>query len=351
MKYKRLGNTGLKVSELCFGAMSFGDTWGYGSTQEESKKCFDAFVEAGGNFFDTSSNYSEGRSEEVLGEFIKGNREKYVIATKCSLCSPAKRLRPNDPNGAGNGRKHLREELELSLKRLQTNYIDVLYVHGWDFTVTPKELMATLNDFVREGKVSYLGISNTPAYIVAMCNTIADQYGWEKFSVYEGKYNLLDRSCELEVLPMVCDLQMSLTVWQPLAGALLCGSEEELEIRIKSGYQRPTPEQMTIIKEVNAIAKELNVSVPQVALNWLRQQSNNIIPIMGVRLAEHVEDNLKALDWKLSKEQLDRLNKVSKINLIYPQADLLGNINDYVYNYMEDQIDAEEVFPYWMKNK
>lgn len=348
MKYKRLGNSGLKVSELCLGTMSFGDTWGYGCDEETSKKCFDAFVEAGGNFFDVACNYSEGNSEKVLGKLIAGNRERYVIASKCTLCSPTGPQYPGDPNAAGNNRKHLREELEHTLERLGTDYLDVLYIHGWDFTVPVKEVMATLNDFVRSGKVSYLGVSNTPAYIVAQANTIADQYGWAKFVVYEGKHNLLARTIETEVLPMTKDLGLSITVWQPLAGAMLCGSEEELNIRVQCGYPAPTEEQKKIIHVANEIAEKRGVTVPQVALNWLRQKSDNIIPIIGVRLPEHITDNVKALEWKLSDEEMQQLDEASVIVLPYPQKDLNESINYFIYNFMREKIDAPEAFPNWL---
>lgn len=348
MKYKRLGNSGLLVSELCLGVKEFGNTDGWGSNDEMSKKCFDAFVEAGGNFFDTANNYCAGASERILGQLIAGNRERYVIASKCTLCSPKGPQFPGDPNATGNNRKHLREELEHTLERLGTDYLDVLYIHGWDFTVPVKEVMATLNDFVRSGKVSYIGVSNTPAYIVAQANTIAEHYGWARFIVYEGKHNLLERTIETEVLPMTQDLGLSICAWQPLAGAMLCGSEEELNLRVKVGYPSPNEEQMKVIHTVSEIAAARGVSVPQVALNWLRKKSSNIIPAIGVRLPEHVIDNLKALEWELTDEEMKKLDEASTLNLPFPQIDLKRNINNYVYNFMQDKIDAPEVFPDWM---
>ncbi len=349
MKYKRLGNTGLMVSELCFGAMSFGDNWGYGSNEEESKACFDAFVEAGGNFFDTACNYTEGNSEKLLGKFIAGQRERFVIASKCTLCSPMGPQYPGDPNATGNGRKHLREELEHTLERLGTDYLDILYVHAWDYRVPVEELMRTLNDFVTSGKVNYLGVSNAPAYIVAEANTIAKARGWAQFSVYEGKYNPLDRTIEREVLPMVEHFDMSLTVWQPLAGALLCGSSEELQIRVNSGYRAPTDAQWEIIHKVEDIAKELEVSVPQVALAWLRQRSSNVIPIIGVRIPEHVIDNLKSLDVHLNDDQMKAINDVSKIAHGYPTDAYLNSVDYMTYNRMLHTMDVMDVFPHFYK--
>lgn len=346
MNYKMLGKTGLKVAQLCLGTMSFGDAWGYGADKQMSRKLFDTYVSAGGNFFDSSANYTNGESEKYLGEFIKGNRDRYVIATKCSLCGPAGPDHKGDPNATGNGRKHLREAIRHSLENLQTDHIDIFYVHAWDYTVSPKELMQTLNDFVRQGLVSYLGISNTPAYLVAECNGIARENGWEPFSVYEGLLNPLARTSELEILEMLKHEGMTMTVWQPLAGAMLAGSKEELERRIKAGYPKPTEHQMKIIQTVNDIAQEVGKSVPQVAINWLRQQSNNIIPIFGANKPEHIIDNVNALSWQLTKEQIDRINVANPIELIYPYDQLKANINNYIYNFMPDSFDTDRL-PEW----
>lgn len=351
MKYRPLGNSGLRVSELCFGAMSFGSDWGYGSDESESRKCFDAFVDAGGNFFDTADCYTEGHSEEYLGKFMKGKRDRLVIASKCSLAGPIpdRIAFPGDPNGAGNGRKHLLEALDASLKRLDTDYLDVFYIHVWDFVTPVEEVMSTLNDIVRSGKARYIGISNTPAYKVAQANAIADKYGWPKFVAYEGHYNLINRTIEREVLPMVRDLGLALTVWQPLCGAYLCGSEEELQIRIKCGYPAPSDAQMKIIRAVNDMAKEIGVSTPQVALNWLRMQPGTVIPIMGVRLAEHVVDNVNIVNWQLSAEQMKTLEDATKFDLGYPQNDLNTVLAFYIYNWMLKDIKAPERFPHYMK--
>lgn len=345
MKYKMLGNSGLCVSELCFGAMSFGTGWGYGSEDEESKRCFDAYVGAGGNFFDTADNYLEGKSEKLLGEFIHSDRDRYVIASKCTITSPMGPQFPGDPNSTGTSLKHMRAGVEASLKRLNTEYLDILYVHVWDFLTPVEEVMRGMNHLVSSGKVHYIGVSNAPAYIVAQANTIADFRGWVKFDVFEGKYNLLDRSIEQTVLPMARDFGLAVTCWQPLSGSFLSGSEEEIQIRTRSGYPAPSEAQWEIIRLVGTIAKEVGASPAQVALNWLRQQPGAIIPIMGVRKVEHVIDNLKCLDWKLNDEQMQRLNAGSKLLLGYPEFDLAFVLRNMVYNSMLEKIDDNERIP------
>lgn len=349
MKYKMLGKSGLRVSELCLGAMTFGENWGYGSDEEGSRQCFEAFVEAGGNFIDTANNYTEGNSEKLLGKFIHENRERYVIASKCTLCSPMGSKYPGDPNATGNNRKHLREELEHTLKRLNTDYLDVLYIHGWDFATPVEEVMQTLNDFVRSGKVNYLGISNTPAYIVARANTIAEERGWSRFDVYEGQYNLLSRTIELEVMPMANDLGLTVTCWQALAGSLLTGDEESINTRVKVGYTPPTDKQWKVIHVVSTIAKEVGATNPEVALNWLRQKPGVVIPILGSRSAKHLKANFKCLDWELSDEQINTLNEATKIEFGYPQREVSKIISGMIYNNMLDKIIAPERFPDYFK--
>jgi aryl-alcohol dehydrogenase-like predicted oxidoreductase len=345
MKYKLLGKSGLRVSEFCLGAMSFGTGWGYGSDDDESKKVFDAFANAGGNFIDTADNYLEGHSETLLGQFIHSNRDRFVIASKCTLCSPMGSQYPGDPNATGTNRKHMREAVEASLRRLDTDYLDVLYVHVWDFLTPVEEVMRGMDDLVRSGKVHYIGVSNAPAYLVARANTIAEFRGWTRFEVYEGQYSLLSRTIEREVTPMAHDLDMAVTCWQPLSGALLTGSEEEIKIRVRSGYPEPSAAQWEVIRLVGAIAKEVGASPAQVALNWLRQQRGVVIPIMGVRTAEHVQDNLKCLEWELTAEQMQRLNEATKIDLGYPGFDLSLVLPGMTYNNMLDQIDSQERLP------
>ena len=208
MRYKLLGKSGLRVSELALGTMTFGEDWGFGASKEESKKIFDAFVEAGGNFIDTAVNYTNGTSEEYLGEFIQGKREQFVIATKYSLTT-----RPNDPNGGGNHPKNLVQSVEASLRKLKTDYIDVLWLHAWDFMTPVEEVMRGLDDLVRSGKVLYIGVSDTPAWIVSQANTLASLRGWTPFIGLQVEYSLMQRAPERDLLPMAKALDIGVTAW------------------------------------------------------------------------------------------------------------------------------------------
>src|SRR3990172_6669221 len=213
MRYKLLGKTGLRVSELCLGTMTFGEEWGWGASKEESRKIFDAYVDAGGNFVDTANLYTGGTSEKFVGEFLKGRRERFVLATKYTL-----NMRPDDPNGGGNHRKSLVQSLDASLKRLGTDYIDLYWVHAWDGMTPLEETMRALDDVVRAGKVLYVGISDAPAWIVSRANTLAELKNWTPFAALQIQYNLADRTPERDLLPMAKALDIAVTPWGVLAG-------------------------------------------------------------------------------------------------------------------------------------
>ena len=195
MNYKLLGKSGLRVSELALGTMTFGEEWGWGSNKEESKKVFDAFSNAGGNFIDTANRYTEGTSEKYVGEFIASDREHFVVATKYTLF-----MRKDDPNFSGNHRKNMMQSLDASLKRLKTDYIDLYWVHAWDYTTPEEEILRALDDMIRAGKILYIGISDTPAWIVSRMNAIAELRGWTQFVALQIKYSLLERTVERELL-------------------------------------------------------------------------------------------------------------------------------------------------------
>lgn len=346
MKYKRLGNSGLKVSELCFGTMNWGQLTAGGSTDEEARECFDTFVEAGGNFFDTANMYHNGHSERLLGEFIKDERDRYVIASKITFTPhPFHPTYPGDPNGAGNSRKNLRRELEADLKRLGTDYIDVLYLHCWDYSVPTIELMSTLNDFVREGKVHYLGTTNVPAYKVAEANMLARQHGWAEFIACEAQYNLISRGVEREILPMCKDFGLGITVYEALAAGMFCGDLDEINIRFNGiNYDKITDAQWQLISEVDKIAKECGATIPQTAIAWVKSKGDNIVPIIGGRIKSHVVDNLKSLDISLDAEHIQRLDKLSNYALGFPQ-DMIITLNTWVYNHQFDNIDWGNTLP------
>jgi aryl-alcohol dehydrogenase-like predicted oxidoreductase len=318
MRYKLLGKSGLRVSELALGTMTFGEDWGFGANIEESRRIFDAFVQAGGNFIDTACNYTNGTSEKFIGEFIQGNREQFVIATKYSLTT-----RRNDPNGGGNHRKNLVQTIEGSLKRLNTDYIDLLWLHAWDFMTPVEEVMRALDDLVRAGKVLYVGISDTPAWIVSQANTLAMLRGWTPFIGLQVEYNLLQRAPERDLLPMARAFDIGVTAWAPIAGGALTG--KYLDDQAKNETKRLAPESKRIndvnskiAMEVVKIANEIERTPAQVALNWVRQQSGVMIPLIGARKESQMIDNLGVVEFKLSKEHLHRLDEVSKIELGFP---------------------------------
>ncbi|MGG3622212.1 aldo/keto reductase [Bacillus gobiensis] len=320
MRYKLLGNSGLRVSELALGTMTFGEDWDIGTSKSESQDMFNLFVEAGGNFIDTANFYTEGSSEAFLGEFIKPVREQLVLGTKYTLTN-----RSTDPNGGGNHRKNLVQSVESSLKRLQTDYIDLLWLHAWDFLTPVEEVMRALDDLVRAGKVLYVGISDTPAWIISQANTLAALRGWTPFIGLQIEYSLLQRAPERDLLPMAKAFDIGVTAWAPIAGGALTGkylnpSEDanSESKRLSQDNPRLTQKNKEIAKLVVEIANEIDKSPAQVAINWVRQQSDQIIPIVGARKATQLKDNLDSLNFTLSADHLKQLDEASKIELGFP---------------------------------
>lgn len=316
MNYKLLGRSGLRVSELALGTMTFGEDWGFGASKEESQKIFNAFVEAGGNFIDTAVNYTNGTSEKYVGEFIRGNRERFVVATKYSLNTS-----PDDPNGGGNHRKNLVQSVEKSLKQLNTDYIDLLWLHAWDFMTPLEEVMRGLDDLVRLGKILYIGISDTPAWIVSQGNMLATLRGWTPFIGLQVEYNLLQRTPERDLLPMARSLDLGVTAWAPMAGGALTGKYNNPSAekgRLSPQSARLNEHNRAIAAVVEEIAKELETSPAQVALNWVRQQSGAIIPLIGAKRESQMKDNLGSLKFMLSETHMNLLNEASKIELGFP---------------------------------
>lgn len=208
MRYKLFGKSGLRVSELALGTMTFGDEWGWGASKEESKKIFDAYAEAGGNFIDTANRYTEGTAEKFVGEFIAADRDHFVLATKYTLF-----MRRDDPNFSGNHRKNMVQSLEASLKRLKTEAVDLYWVHAWDYMTPVEEVMRALDDMVRAGKILYVGISDTPAWVIAQANTLAELRGWSRFVGIQLQYSLIERNIERELLPLARETDMAVTAW------------------------------------------------------------------------------------------------------------------------------------------
>jgi aryl-alcohol dehydrogenase-like predicted oxidoreductase len=344
MRYKLFGPTGLRVSEMCLGVMTFGEAWGWGSSKDESKQVFDAFVAAGGNFFDTANFYTNGESERILGEFISPNRHDYVIGTKYTLTS-----NPDDPNAGGNQRKNLFRSIDESLQRLGTDYIDVYWVHVWDFMTPVEEVMRGLDDVVRMGKVLYVGISDAPAWYIAEANTLADCRGWTPFAGLQMQYSLTERTIEREILPFARAHGLLTTAWSPLSGGMLTG-------KYGAGSERTTAEgsrladggmvdhyltdrNFEIAAVVQAVAEESDRSMAQVALAWLRHADPDIVPIIGARSVGQLDENLASLDLELDNEQCERLDAVSRIDPGFP-ATLLSRAANAVYGNTRERIDT-----------
>lgn len=344
MRYQLLGRSGLRVSELCLGTMTFGEDWGWGSSRDESRQILDAFLEAGGNFIDTANVYTNGSSESLLGEFLKGRRDSVVLATKYTNAMPG-----TDPNAAGNQRKSMMRAVEASLKRLQTDYIDVYWLHIWDKITPLGEVMRAFDDLVRHGKILHAGVSDMAAWAVARANTMAEYGGWTPFVGLQIEYSLIERTVERELIPMAKSFGLTVTAWSPLAGGVLTGKyadgKAEADARMKSemmaAFNRADERARNVVAEVLAIARELGCSPAQIALAWLRQQPVPIIPIIGARRLAQLKDNLGCLDVILDLDQYNRLDAASRIELGFPHdfysRDMVTRL---VYGGMRGQIDA-----------
>jgi aryl-alcohol dehydrogenase-like predicted oxidoreductase len=320
VRYKLFGRTGLRVSELCLGAMTFGrPEWG--ASAEESARLVETFAEAGGNFIDTANYYAAGESERIVGGLIAGERERWVLSTKYTLS-----MRPHDPNAGGTHRKSLVQALEESLRRLRTEYIDLYWVHIWDEFTPVEEVVRALDDAVSTGKVLYVGVSDTPAWIVSQAVTLADLRAWTRFAGLQVPYSLVERSVERDLLPMALALDLTVAAWSPLGGGLLTGRygsdrERPSDTRLASFDESgPTERKLAIADAVNAVAAERGASSAQVAIAWLRAQQERsvIVPILGARRREQLEDTLGALELELTNDELARLDDTSRIELGFP---------------------------------
>ena len=319
MKYRVLGHSGLKVSQLCLGTMTFGEDWGFGASQEESRKQFEVYAAAGGNFIDTANVYTKGTSERYVGEFVKGDRDRFVVATKYSIAT-----RFDDINAWGNSRKNLIQSVEASLERLGLDRIDIYWVHVPDSLTPVDETMRALDDVVRAGKVLYVGVSDTPAWQVARANTLAELRGWSRFIGLQIEYSLIERTPERDLLPMADALGLAVTPWGPIGGGVLSGKysvgwETPDSKRVAANRHRFSDRNMKIAGEVKAVADELGRSSAQVAIAWaMGRGAHGTVPIVGARTAAQLEDSLGAVDVVLTPEMLARLDAISKIELGFP---------------------------------
>jgi aryl-alcohol dehydrogenase-like predicted oxidoreductase len=327
MKYKLLGASGLHVSELCLGTMTFGEDWGWGASKDESRKIFEAFAEAGGNFVDTSGNYTNGTSERFLGEFIHDERDRFVLATKYTL--RVGKGHAYDPNWGGNSRKSMLRAVENSLRRLHTDYIDLLYLHMWDFMTPVEEVLQSVHHLVASGKVLYFAFSDTPAWVVSYAIAKATDFGWTRPVGLQIPYSLLDRAVERAELPMAREHGLAILPWGLLESGVLTGkySQPSAEPRRES---KPGERELKAGETVAKIARELGRSPAQVAINWVRQQPGNLIPILGCRTVAQLQDNLCALDFQLSETRMAELDKLADFKPGFPlsflKSDHVGNM-------------------------
>ncbi len=315
MRYKLLGRTGLRVSELCLGTMTFGEDWGWGASREVSRQITEAFRAAGGNFIDTSCNYTNGTSETFVGEFTKAERDWWVIATKFTLTEDRANL-----NAGGNHKKNMRRSVEASLKRLQTDYIDLLYLHMWDFTTAPEEVLRGVDDLVRQGKVLHFAFSDTPAWVISYAVAKADDFGLSRPAAIQVPYSLTGRAIEREIVPMAKYHDMAILPWGILDGGTLTGKYSDPGNTDPKRSDSISEREKAAADVVVAVARDIGKSPAQVALNWVRQQHASMIPILGCRKLAHLEDNLGCLEFELSAAHLEQLAAVSGFRPEFPMG-------------------------------
>jgi aryl-alcohol dehydrogenase-like predicted oxidoreductase len=329
--------------------MTFGADWGWGADHNESRKIFDRFADAGGTFIDTANLYTNGTSEKYVGEFIHGDRDHFVVATKYTL-TPLRNQGDTttvEPNGCGNSRKNMMHAVEASLRRLNTDFIDILYIHAWDYTTPVEEVVRGLDDLVRSGKVLYVLASDTPAYIVAEAITLAKQRGWASFAGIQAPYNLLRRDLEREIFPMAKHHGLAVLPWGLTQSGVLTGKfldsgggkARNTATRVNPDSLSLSESEVAAVEKVVSIADDVDRSPAQVAINWVRQQQRRaqVIPILGARSAEQLADNMACLDWSLTEEQLTELDALTAPDLGFPLSFLTRN--PFVYGNTFDQID------------
>jgi aryl-alcohol dehydrogenase-like predicted oxidoreductase len=316
LRYGLLGHSGLRVANVALGTMTFG-TEGWGIDEIESRRILESYAEAGGNFLDTANRYGSGRSEEIVGDFIASDRDRFVVATKYMMSTAP------HPNASGSHRKNLVQALEASLRRLGTDYVDVLWVHQWDPLTPLEELVRALDDVVRMGKVLYVGLSDTPAWVVSRAQTLAEERHLSPFVAVQGEYSLVARSVERDLLPMARSLDLTFVAWGALASGLLTGKYASVGTAGRLTVKRDvghlfSERNVRIVQEVAQVAAEIGATPSQVALSWLRGAEGAVVPIVGATSVRQLDDNLGALDVRLSKEQRTALDAASTISMGFP---------------------------------
>ncbi|ANW64184.1 aldo/keto reductase [Mycobacterium sp. djl-10] len=324
--YRLLGCSGLRVFPLSLGTMTFGTKWGWGAEPGESRRIFDAYVARGGNLVDTAVNYTDGQSEQLVGQMIASHRDRIIVSTKYSMAR-----HPEDPNSGGNHRLNMVRSVETSLRQLNTDRIDLLYLHAWDFTTSPDEVMRGLDDLVRAGKIVYVGISDTPAWRIAQMQTLAHLRGWAPLVALQIEYSLVQRTVEHELTPMAAQLGLGVMPWSPLGGGVLTGKYTSADLGetataavsgTRSGViassGNMTERNLHIAAIVGEVAAEVGVTPAQVALAWVLHQPAVVSPVIGARTLAQVEQNLDALTVSLSDDHLARLAAASDPGTIFP---------------------------------
>ena len=326
MNYRLLGNSGLRVSELSLGTMTFGEDWGWGSAKDEARKIYDLYRQEGGNFIDTANVYTNGSSERMVGEFVRGHRDDVVIATKYTNDpSTFGGGTATSPNTGGNQRKNMMRAVEASLERLNTDYIDLYWLHIWDKLTPVEEVMRGFDDLVTQGKILYAGVSDAPAWWVAQANTLAQSHGWSRFAALQIEYSLTERTVERELIPMAKAFNLGLLAWSPLAGGVLSGKYKKGDGSTgrysNEGMKAfmPAAERVDrIVAALEEVSRQTGRSMAQVALAWLRYREIPVIPIIGARKLEQFKDNLSSLTLELTPDQVARLDAASSIELGFP---------------------------------
>jgi aryl-alcohol dehydrogenase-like predicted oxidoreductase len=327
--YRLLGRSGLRVSPLALGTMTFGTEWNWGADEGEASRIFDRYVERGGNFIDTANRYTEGSAERLVGRFAEGRRHSLVIATKYTLP-----MIDGDPNSGGNHRKSLIRSVEDSLVRLQTDYIDLLYLHAWDFTTPVDEILRAMDDVVRSGKVMYLGISDTPAWQVARMQAIADLRGWSPLIAYQAEYSLIERTAERDIIPMAREMGLGVVPWSPLGSGVLTGKYGRQDLGASPGGSAAdgsrrdvaigngslTERGLTIAAMVKSVASNMGRTPSQVALAWTLANPAVTASLIGARTLGQLDDNLGSLEVEFDDQLRGEFEEASAIDLGFPHA-------------------------------
>jgi aryl-alcohol dehydrogenase-like predicted oxidoreductase len=339
VKYRILGSAALRVSELALGTMTFEERWGWGAPLDESRRMVDLYLDRGGNFVDTACNYTDGESEEQVGELLAGRRERIVLATKYTLTS-----RPDDPNGGGNHRKNLVQTLEQSLRRLRTDRIDLLWMHMWDGITPIDEVVRALDDMVAAGKVLAIGISDTPAWVVSRATAIAELRGWARPAAIQLPYSLSGRDAERELIPMAKALNLGVLAWGTLDGGVLTGKYDDRGGGPRRyGDHTPGERKAKVAALVREAATACDASPAQVCIAWVLAQRRlaNLIPIVGARTAAQLAQNLDALSVSLPPEVFARLDEATAIPLGFPGTFLADDeVVQLIFGTTRDLIDA-----------